>query len=124
MLKNIYSLLVLLFLFAACTQEMEESGEQSADASKVTLSFKVDIPVASVATKATSVPAVENGIENLNLVTYDNSGNLIEVVSASSGSAADSYKATVSKETRKIQFISMMEIYLLCRPRISSGPRV
>ena len=106
MLKNIYSLLVLLFLFAACTQEMEESGEQSADASKVTLSFKVDIPVASVATKATSVPAVENGIENLNLVTYDNSGNLIEVVSASSGSAADSYKATVSKETRKIQFIS------------------
>lgn len=107
MSKYIYNILVSLLFFSACSVE-DTLGDYTinrGDGSSVVVTFSVDVPSASVSTKA-SAPIADDGISNLKLATFDDSGNLLEVVAAKSAGATGKYMASISKETRKIHFVA------------------
>ena len=110
MLKKIYSLLASILLLSACTADDMMPDKNPVDDSKVTLSFQVDVPSAAVITKSASIPVGETGIEGLKLVTFDGDDRYLETVAATNVSS-NSYSATISKETRRIQFVSNYDGY-------------
>ncbi len=115
MLKKIYSLAASLLIVSACTTDELVPVETPDNTSEITLSFNVDVPTAEVISKASNplkeVDGVmqEIGVEDLYLYAYDASGAFIEKAKAkmiTSTEGATSYQAIVSKDTRKIHFLS------------------
>lgn len=105
MIKKLYSLISLLFLFFSCTtEEIGQVENQSTDASKISLSFSVDVPDALQLTKA--VGNVDKGVETLYLYTFDTDGKFISPTVKAEGSADLGYTAVISKETRAIHFVA------------------
>lgn len=110
MLNKIYSLLASILFLSACTADEVMQEKIPADDSKVTVSFQVDVPSAAVITKSTSVPNEETGVANLQLITFDESGTFLGTASATNVDG-NSYSATISKETRKVQFVANYDDY-------------
>ncbi len=110
MLKKIYSLLASILFLSACTADEVMQEKNPADDSKVTVSFQVDVPSAAVITKSTGVPNEETGVSNLQLITFNESGIFLGTVSATNVDG-NSYSATISKETRKVQFVANYDDY-------------
>lgn len=108
MLKKIYSLLASILLLSACTADDMTQKENPADDSNVTVSFQVDVPSATVITKSAGLE--ETGVQNLQLITFDVNGIYLGTVAANYISG-NSYSASISKETRRVQFISSYDGY-------------
>ena len=106
MLRKIYGLLASILLLSACTADDMIQEQNPVDGSKMLVSFRVDVPAATVITRSADVK--ETGVNNLNLITFDGEGLYLGTVAANKESG-DSYSASISKETRKIQFVSSYE---------------
>ena len=78
MKKYIFGLLTIIFLFSGCTDEANiwQNADDTSENVKVT--FAVDIPVYTLATRVTV--ANENYIGSLWLLVFDQKGNFIERV--------------------------------------------
>lgn len=112
MLRKIYGLLASILLLSACTADDMIQEQNPVDGSKMLVSFRVDVPSATVITRSADVK--ETGVNNLNLITFDGEGLYLGTVAANKESG-DSYSASISKETRKIQFVSSYENYASIR---------
>lgn len=112
MLRKIYGLLASILLLSACTADDMIQEQNPVDGSKMLVSFRVDVPSATVITRSADVK--ETGVNNLNLITFDGEGLYLGTVAANKESS-DSYSASISKETRKIQFVSSYENYASIR---------
>lgn len=108
MLRKIYGLLASILLLSACTADDMIQEQNPVDGSKMLISFRVDVPSATVITR--SADGEETGVNNLNLITFDGEGLYLGTVAANKESEG-SYSASISKETRKIQFVSSYENY-------------
>lgn len=108
MLKKIYSLLASVLLLSGCTADEIVSEKNPTDDSKVAVSFLVDVPSAAVISKSAS--GDETGVSNLQLITFDGSGTYLGTVAATLTSG-NIYSASISKETRKVQFVSSYDNY-------------
>lgn len=108
MLRKIYGLLASILLLSACTADDMIQEQNPVDGSKMLVSFRVDVPSATVITR--SADGEETGVNNLNLITFDGEGLYLGTVAANKESEG-SYSASISKETRKIQFVSSYENY-------------
>ncbi len=112
MLKKIYSLAASLLIVSACTTDELVPVDNPDNKSEITLSFNVDVPTAEVISKASSAldgEGQEIGVEDLYLYAYDASGAFIEKAKAkmvTTEAGATSYQAIISKDTRKIHFLS------------------
>lgn len=112
MLRKIYGLLASILLLSACTADDMIQEQNPVDGSKMLVSFRVDVPSATVITR--SVDGEETGVNNLNLITFDGEGLYLGTVAANK-EPEGSYSASISKETRKIQFVSSYENYASIR---------
>lgn len=112
MLRKIYGLLASILLLSACTADDMIQEQNPVDGSKMLVSFRVDVPSVTVITRSADVK--ETGVNNLNLITFDGEGLYLGTVAANKESG-DSYSASISKETRKIQFVSSYENYASIR---------
>lgn len=110
MLNKIYSLLASILLLSACVADEVGQEKSQVDASKTTVSFQVDIPTSAVITKSLNAPGDEVGVSNLQLITFDGNGSYIATVPATNVSG-NSYSASISKETRKVQFVANYDEY-------------
>lgn len=109
MLKKIYSLMASLLVLSACTDEVIMENEP-VNNNEITLSFSFDVPTATIVSKAVTPPSIdgERGVENLKLYTFKADGSF-EVKAPTLVSSTDettTYRAIISKDTRKIHFIS------------------
>lgn len=111
MLRKIYGLLASILLLSACTADDMIQEQNPVDGSKMLVSFRVDVPSATVITR--SADGEETGVNNLNLITFDGEGHYLGTVAANKSEG--SYSASISKETRKIQFVSSYENYASIR---------
>lgn len=110
MIKKIYTLLLILLALTACTtDELINNNGENSNPDKVSISFDVDVPSAAIISKSTTVPINETGIENLQLITFDANNEFIEAVPAIINGAG--YSANISKQTRRIQFVSNYDNY-------------
>lgn len=82
-MKKILSIICFVLVLTGCTKDFVESKPGVDDSGRVTLKFKVNVPVQPEATKTFQ----SEGIGNLYLIVFDNNGYLAEKCAATPTSA-------------------------------------